>query len=139
MLKEKEELFLELFWESGKDMTSVDLAEAIPGKIWSRKSDANVHRILNSLLKKEMLQVCGYTQYKTQYARNFQPTLTRDEYNMSVLREKGLSGYAAAETALSSLSYALEIEKDGNHDDAAFSEILSQICEKVKKLQEEIK
>ena len=127
MLKEKEELFLELFWESGEDMTSVDLAEIIPNKEWGSKNDANVHRIINSLLKKGMIRVCGYTQYRTQYARKFQPTLTREEYNMAVYSEKGLARNSAAEIALSALKFAQTQESRGEAEDTALSDMLSQI------------
>ena len=69
-----------VLWDSGKPMSSMEIIEAAPAGTWGEKSEKNVHRIIRRLLKKEMIEVCGQVRSGTQYARLFQPTITREEY-----------------------------------------------------------
>lgn len=46
--------------------------------------------MLSSLLKKEMIRVCGTVQYGTQYARQFVSTITKEEYAAKLIMSKGL-------------------------------------------------
>lgn len=127
MLKEKEELLMELLWEAGQPLTSVEMAQIIPQKSWSGRSDANIHRVINSLLQKGMLQVCGYTQYKTQYARRFEPTITREEYIVKMYTEKGLKRSSLAEIALALIKVANQQESVDEDDENAFTHTVNTI------------
>lgn len=65
-LTKKEEL-MELMWENNKPLTSVEMLELY--KKNPCKNHTYIYRMINSLLKKKLIKVCGTVQYKTQYAR----------------------------------------------------------------------
>ena len=132
MLKEKEELLMELLWDVGTPLTSVEMADIIPQKSWSGRSDANIHRVINSLLQKDMLQVRGYTQYRTQYARRFEPTMSREEYIIKLYSEKNLKKTALTEIALALLKVAIQKPNDSETDQETFLAELESILRMLK-------
>jgi len=66
---------MEMLWQSNKLLTSVEMLERSDGSSWK---DNYLHIMLRSLLKKGSIQVCGTVQYGTQYARQFEPALTKE-------------------------------------------------------------
>ncbi|MDO5539152.1 MAG: BlaI/MecI/CopY family transcriptional regulator [Eubacteriales bacterium] len=109
---------MEILWQNGHPMSSNDILKS--GKIegWS---SGYLHNVLRSMLKKEAIRVNGMVQNNTQYARMFEPNLTKEEYAarmaMSVgIDEKSIAHVAVAmarETGSDELIDALEkiIEK----------------------------
>ena len=120
---------MELLWDAGKPLTSVEMAEIIPQQSWRGRSDANIHRVINSLLQKNMLHVRGYTQYRTQYARRFEPTMTRQEYIIKTFSEKNLNKSALAEVALVFLKLAMEKEEVDEADLEAYEPLQEEIMQ----------
>jgi len=86
-LTNREEELMEMLWQSNKPLTSVEMLERSDGSSWK---DNYLHIMLRSLLKKGSIQVCGTVQYGTQYARQFEPALTKEEYAAKLIAGKGL-------------------------------------------------
>ena len=76
-LTKSEEELMDLFWKNGGALTSVDIMNA--DREYSYKK-GYTHIMLRSLQKKGMIEVCGMEQYNNKYARQFRPTMTREEY-----------------------------------------------------------
>ena len=76
---------LELLWEEGRPLTSAEIVELSEGKTWK---PSYIHLMINSLLKKEIIQVAGFRQATKNYARTFAPTMTREEFSIHTLREE---------------------------------------------------
>lgn len=76
-LTPSEERVMEILWTEKHPMTSVELAEHAEGENWK---SSYVYILIRSLLKKGMIEVCGSVQYASQYARQFRPLLTKEEY-----------------------------------------------------------
>jgi predicted transcriptional regulator len=85
LLNEKETVVMNLVWSSSKTITSVELLRQ---PVISEWNEASLYRTLKSLLKKGFLDVCGMTQYKTQYAREFKALLTMEEYLVRFVRNQ---------------------------------------------------
>jgi len=95
-LTTREEELMEMLWESDKPLTSVEMLELSDGHSWK---DNYLHIMLRSLLKKEAIRVCGTVQYGTQYARQFEPAITREEYAAKLIAGKGLASNSIAKVA----------------------------------------
>ncbi len=127
MLSTKEEELMELLWESDKPLTSVEIMK-IPNM--SEWNETNLYRTLNSLLGKKLIQVCGMEQYKTQYARQFEPALTREEYAVRFLTDRGLKKSSIAKIAMA-LVKAPEGDEEEETDELI--EQLESIIEELRK------
>lgn len=80
-----EKQILEVLWDEGKPLTSSEIVEVSNDRTWKASS---VHLLLNSLLKKEMVEVGGFKKTTKNYARTFQPVMTREEYSIRQLRQE---------------------------------------------------
>lgn len=76
-LTKSEQEILETMWEYGKPVTSAKVVELATNKTWKSSS---VHLLINSLLKKEYVEIAGFEKTTKNYARTFQPTMTRKEF-----------------------------------------------------------
>lgn len=76
-LTPSEERMMELFWSENRPLTSVELAEHSEEENWK---SSYVYILIRSLLKKGLIEVCGTVQYASQYARQFRPLLTKEQY-----------------------------------------------------------
>lgn len=88
MLNRKEEELLELLWDNETPMTSKTMLDIIKLGKYKLKADVGIHRIINSLLEKNMIKICGSEKSGKLYARRFEPVLTREEYTIEVLAKK---------------------------------------------------
>ncbi len=86
-LTKREAELMELFWSKSKPLTSVEILEFPEERSWK---DNYLQIMLRSLLKKGVLRVCGTVQYGTQYARQFEPVLSKEEYVARTMLDKGL-------------------------------------------------
>ncbi len=84
-LTDSEREVLELLWEEGRPLTSAEIVKLSEGKTWK---PSYIHLMINSLLKKEIIQVAGFRQATKNYARTFEPTMTREEFSIHTLREE---------------------------------------------------
>lgn len=114
---------MELFWESKTPLTSVEISNLSTGRSWNGNY---IHMMLRSLQKKGMIEVCGTMQYGTQYARQFTPVCTKEEYAAKLVMSKGIKpGSIAAVTV------AMVNETD-DPDSEGLIEQLEEIIETLK-------
>ena len=103
-LTKGEERIMEFFWDSQSPLTSMDISS-----MTDEFNDSYIHRLLTSLLKKEMLEVNGIEKSGKQYARKFVPTMTREEYGAMVIEGLGIRD----EKALAKVAVALFKKTEG--------------------------
>lgn len=111
---------MEILWAAEGPMTSNDALES--GKIdgWS---SGYLHNVLRSMLKKEIVRVNGMVQNNTQYARLFEPAMTKEEYAAKMALSVGLDRESV-------LSVALAMAKGVGADDLVTQ--LKSISKKMK-------
>lgn len=121
-LTRSEEELMNLFWTSEVPLTSVDIANMEMKHTWS---NGFINNMIRSLLKKEMLRECGTVRCGTQYARQFLPALTKEEYAAKLVFSTGIK-----KNSLSKVMVALAKEKDGNE------ELIQELEEIIRRLKE---
>lgn len=119
---------MELFWEAGKPLTSVDLTFYLKehNKKWNNGYPQN---LLKSLTKKGMLKVTDIVQYSRQFARQYEPTLTKEQYAAKIVMELDVSANSISKVAL-----AMVDEISENNKEKVISE-LEQILAELKRTQ----
>lgn len=87
MLTKSEEEIMSLLWEVGEPLTSSEIVSRSVNRTW-RKSYINI--LVNSLLKKNMIEVAGVKQMTKNYARTFRPTMSKYAYSVkNIFAQKG--------------------------------------------------
>lgn len=71
---------LETMWEYGESTTATNLAKIATNKTWKTSS---VHLLINSLLNKDYIEVVGFEKTTKNYARKFQPVLSKKEFMLT--------------------------------------------------------
>ena len=104
-LTNSEEDLMEIFWEKKEPLTSVEILELSAERSWNGNY---IHKMLRSLLKKDMIKICGTVQCGTQYARQFIPAVTKEEYAAKLVMSKGLE-----KSAIAAVTVAMVHEMDG--------------------------
>lgn len=119
-LTNSEKELMELLWDAEKPLTSSEIVTRSTECSWK---PSYVHLLINSLLKKEMIEVAGFTQATKNYARTFQPTVTREAYARAQIlsdsaSDRSMSAFVAAfvdhvvdEEVIEELSKKLEQRK----------------------------
>lgn len=128
ILTQKEEALLEVLWEYGKPITGNEILKLQGMEHWS---ETGLYRTIKSLLDKKLIEICGVEQYKTQYARKLQPTLTREEYAVQSLMEKGMNTSSISKIALA-LVKRLKVNEKEETD-----RLIMELEEIVEKLRED--
>ena len=104
-LTNSEEDLMEIFWEKKEPLTSVEILELSAERSWNGNY---IHKMLRSLLKKDMIKICGTVQCGTQYARQFIPAVTKEEYAAKLGMSKGIE-----KSAIAAVTVAMVHEMDG--------------------------
>ena len=104
-LTNSEEDLMEIFWEKKEPLTSVEILELSAERPWNGNY---IHKMLRSLLKKDMIKICGTVQCGTQYARQFIPAVTKEEYAAKLVMSKGIE-----KSAIAAVTVAMVHEMDG--------------------------
>ena len=112
---------LELLWEENQPLTSAEIVKISEHKTWK---PSYIHLMINSLLKKNVIQVAGFKQTTKNYARTFTPTMTREEFSIRMLREENQLNASSL-----SLLFGALLEEDV---DRAVIEELSDMLQKKK-------
>ena len=87
MLTKSEEEIMNLLWEVGEPLASSEIVSKSVNRTW-RKSYINL--LINSLLNKQMIEVVGVKQMTKNYARTFQPTMSKYAYSVKrIFSHKG--------------------------------------------------
>ena len=116
---------LELLWNSDEPLTSTEIVRLCIGRTWK---SSYIHIMINSLLKKEMIRVAGFKKTTKNYARTFEPTITRDQWNLLRMKqEKGVT----AELLKEMLEMIIT--------EGADEEILEELFEVIEKRKEELR
>lgn len=77
-LTKKEEEMMNVFWNhNDAALTAAEILELSTDRTWKKNS---LHLLINSLLKKGVLEVAGFKKTTKVYARTFKPTLNQYDY-----------------------------------------------------------
>lgn len=82
-LTESEQQVLDLLWDRDEALTSSEIVDYCENRTWK---ESYIHILINSLLKKNMIQVDGFKKTTKNYARTFKPSMTREEYSILQIR-----------------------------------------------------
>lgn len=77
LLSETELDILQILWEEKKGLSRPEILTRLEGKAWNPNS---IHQVLNSMMKKGVLQVDGMARCGKVYGRTYSPTLTQQEF-----------------------------------------------------------
>ena len=109
-LTSSEEYRMERFWESEEPLTSVEIMDISA----DRSLNGNyIHIMLRSLLKKGMIKVCGTVQCGTQYARQFIPAVTKEQYAAKLVMSKGIDSNSIAAVTVAMVNETGETDSEG--------------------------
>ena len=122
-LTTKEEELMNLLWKQDKPMTSVEILAIGDEHSWS---DNYLPIMLKSLLKKKAIEVCGYAQCGTQYARQFRYLLSREEYVARLAVGRGLEAHSIPKVAVAMVE---ELGEDKNDVIRELEEIIQKLRE----------
>ena len=109
-LTHSEEDLMELFWEKKEPLTSVDISEFSADRSWNGNY---IHMMLRSLLKKGMIEVCGTVQCGTQYARQFVPIVTKEQYAAKLVMSKGIEKNSIAAVTVAMVNEVNKADEEG--------------------------
>ena len=109
-LTNSEEDLMEIFWEKKEPLTSVDISDISADRSWNGNY---IHMMLRSLLKKGMIEVCGTVQCGTQYARQFVPAVTKEQYAAKLVMSKGIEKNSIAAVTVAMVNEANEADEEG--------------------------
>lgn len=83
-LTDSEQQVLDLLWDREDALTSSEIVEYCENRTWK---ESYIHILINSLLKKNMIEVAGFKKTTKNYARTFRPTMTREDYSILQLKQ----------------------------------------------------
>ena len=109
-LTNSEEDLMELFWEKKEPLTSVDISEFSADRSWNGNY---IHMMLRSWLKKGMIEVCGTVQCGTQYARQFVPIVTKEQYAAKLVMSKGIEKNSIAAVTVAMVNEVNKADEEG--------------------------
>lgn len=124
----REEELMNYLWIQGKPMTSNDILSSCINRTWK---DKYLPVMLRSLESKKAIEVCGAVQYGTQYARQFRPTLSKEEYYMQLAVSGGVDVLS-----FSKIAFNLASENSGEDKELLISE-LEEIIKEIEKRDKE--
>lgn len=75
---------MELLWASDEPLSPREIIEQSTDKTWK---DSYIHLIINSLLKKNMIEVAGLKQTTKNYTRIFTPTMSKKQWLLSQITD----------------------------------------------------
>lgn len=127
-LTNSEKDLMEIFWTQAKPLTSVDILKIADNCSWNGNY---IHVMLRSVMKKGLIRICGTIQYGTQYARQFIPVVTKEEYAAKLAMSTGLES-----SSISKVAVAMAKETgSGEELIVELEKIIAQLKEKEKKEQ----
>lgn len=77
LLSETELDIMQLLWEENNGLSRPEILSRLEGKDWNPNS---IHQVLNSMMKKGVLQVDGMARCGKIYGRTYMPTMTQQEF-----------------------------------------------------------
>lgn len=82
-LSKNEREIMDTLWREDRPLTRRDIINFCENKSWKESS---IHILLNQLLEKEAIQVTGFVKIVKNYGRTFEPTVTREEFEIMELK-----------------------------------------------------
>ena len=76
-LSDREELVLSEFWKDNEVLTTMDLMSRLSNEF---EYAAQLHKVINSLLKKELICVCGVIISGKKNTRQFKAIISKEEF-----------------------------------------------------------
>lgn len=123
-LTDSEREVLDLLWDVGEPLTSSEIVKMCVDRTWK---PSYIHIMIKSLLDKEMIKMAGFKKMTKNYARIFEPTMTREQWSLlQVKQEKSDSGELLKEMLVS----ILQEETDEN--------VLDELSEAITKRKTEL-
>lgn len=126
-LTPSEERIMELLWSENRPLTSVELTEHSGEENWK---SSYVYILIRSLLKKGLIEVCGTVQYASQYARQFRPLLTKEQYAARLALSLDLDSASISKVAVA-------MAQEASEDSEQFIQQLENMIEQLRKEREE--
>ncbi len=112
-LTKSENELMQIFWKEDRPLTSVQILELSKGHSWSGQY---LHKMLRSLKKQGIIDVCGSIQYGSQYARQFKTLLTKEEVAAKSIISQGLSRDSIAKITMALIKETKKSEKENSDD-----------------------
>ena len=78
-ITDSEKQVLDLLWDQETPLTSTEIVHLSKDRTWK---SSYIHIMITSLLKKEMIHVAGFKKTTKNYARTFEPTMTREQWTL---------------------------------------------------------
>ena len=97
ILTQNEKKIMDLFWNSEVPLTSVDIVNLTKDLNWKH---SYILSSLRSIQQKGLLEVCGSVRYATQYARQFCPAVSREEYAARLALTSGINKNSIADVTV---------------------------------------
>lgn len=126
-LTPSEERIMELLWSENRPLTSVELTEHSEEESWK---SSYVYILIRSLLKKGLIEVCGTVQYASQYARQFRPLLTKEQYAARLALSLDFDSASISKVAVA-------MAQEASEDSEQFIQQLENMIERLRKEREE--
>ena len=121
---------MDFFWSNEKPLTSDEVEKNLIGEEWNH---AAIFRTIKKIEEKKLLKVVGVERHNKQYARQFLPAISQEEYYSNYLLEKRMP-----QRGLEKISAAvLGVGEKGSANEEVI-ERLEQIIEEMKKEGENV-
>lgn len=83
-ITDSEREVLNLLWDMGEPLSSTEIVKLSVDKTWK---PSYIHIMIKSLLDKEMIRVAGFKKTTKNYARVFEPTMTREQWSLLQIKQ----------------------------------------------------
>ena len=84
-ITDSEREVLNLLWDMGEPLSSTEIVKLSVDKTWK---PSYIHIMIKSLLDKEMIRVAGFKKTTKNYARVFEPTMTREQWSLIQIKQE---------------------------------------------------
>lgn len=115
---------MNLLWDTGEPLTSSEIIRLSVDRRWK---DSYIHILINALLKKEMIRVAGFKKTTKNYARSFEPTMTREQWSLYQVKQESRKESLLLKELLESII-----------NEGADEETLKELSDAVEKRKEEL-
>lgn len=112
-LSDKEEQILETMWREGRPLIRSEIINLTENRRWKESS---IHVFLNRLLDKGSIRVCDIVKTATNYGRTYEPTFSKEEYDMARLKDNFKNIDPESSTISNFLSFIVKSEKIDKKD-----------------------
>ena len=84
-ITDSEREVLDLLWDVGEPLTSSEMVKMCVDRTWK---PSYIHIMIKSLLDKEMIKMAGFKKTTKNYARTFEPAMTREQWSLLQVKQK---------------------------------------------------